>query len=111
MNAKKKLSSILTESCNMKEYMKGTSLSNIRELFRIRTNMNELKGNFKGIHKEEGVLCVACGEQEEVNTHVLVCEKYGDLRRDKNLAEGKDLVSYFREVMKRRDEMQDNGQD
>ena len=87
--------------------MNGTSLSTIRELFRIRTNMNPLKGSFKGNHQREGFLCVACGEMEEGNSHVLVCNKYADLRLDKNLVEGKDLVSYFREVMKRRGEMLD----
>ena len=47
MEEKYETKDILTDNVNMKEYMKGKSLSKIRELFRIRTNMNEIKGNFK----------------------------------------------------------------
>ena len=50
-----------------------------------------------------GSLCVACGQEEEVNSHVIKCGEYKDLRRDKDLNSDMDLVDYFREVMRRRE--------
>ena len=68
--------------------------------------MNPLKGNFKQMYRNSpgGVLCVACGEEEEVNSHVMICGDYADLRQGKDLKNNIDLVNYFREVMARRDQ-------
>ena len=105
MEGKTKTKELVTESFQIKSYFKDKSLSRTRELFRIRTNMNELKGNFKGNTKNVtgGSMCVACGLEDEVNSHVMKCEEYSDLRRDKDLRDNMDLVNYFREVMRRRD--------
>ena len=105
MEGKTKTKDLVTESFQIKKYFKEKSLSRTRELFRIRTNMYELKGNFKGNVKKEpnGSMCVACGLDDEVNSHVMKCEEYADLRRDKDLSSNMDLVDYFREVMRRRD--------
>ena len=67
--------------------------------------MNELKGNFKNKYKNTpgGVTCMACGMEEEVNSHVMKCVKYADLRQGKDLSDNNDLVKYFRDVMSRRD--------
>ena len=32
-------------------------------------------------NKNVGVSCVECGTEEEVNTHVMVCKHYKDLRQ------------------------------
>ena len=55
-----------------------------------------------------GILCVACGMNDEVNSHVMTCDKYQDLRMGKDLCKDVDLVEYFREVMARR-ELLENG--
>ena len=104
MDGKTKVKDIFTENLNLKEYMKGKSLCKIREMFRIRTNMNGMKANFKQHqrNREEDFLCVACGLEEEVNSHVMVCGEYEDLRIDKDLSSCDGLVMYFREVMERR---------
>ena len=104
MEGKTKTKDLVTESFQMKSYFKDKSLSRTRELFRLRTNMNELKGNFKGdMRNGGGSLFVACGKVEEVNSHVIKCGEYEDLRRDKDLNSDMDLVDFFREVMRRRE--------
>ena len=84
------------------------SLAKTRELFRIRTHMNELKANFKHDKKNiaSGISCVACGIEEESNSHVMICDKYDDLRAGKNLKSDNDLVKFFSDVMKRRGEIE-----
>ena len=44
------------------------------------------------------------GSMMEVDTqsHMLLCNEYGDLREDKDLSKDMDLVAYFRQVIKRR---------
>ena len=94
MEGKTKAKDILTESLSLKDYMKGKSLCQIREWFRIRTNMNGMKANFKHDQRrgEENFLCVACGLEDEINSHVMVCREYEDLRRDRDLGSSDDLV-------------------
>ena len=69
--------------------------------------MNPLRGNFKHDKnsKAVGVLCVACGREEEVNSHVMTCSHYQDLRAGKDLSKNTELVQFFREVMTRREEI------
>ena len=106
MEGKPKTKELVTESCMLKDYFKFKSLSVTRDIFRIRTNMNPLRGNFKHKYKSTpgGVQCLACGVEEEVNTHVMSCQEYDDLRQGKDLNNNIDLVNYFREVMARRDD-------
>ena len=40
-------------------------------------------------------MCLACGGEEEINSHVMVCSEYENLRQDR------DLVYYFRKVISR----------
>ena len=108
MEGKVKLQNLVTESCNMKEYFRENSMTRMREMFRIKTNMNEIKGNFKHDvkNKVEGIACVACWSEDEVNSHVMTCDKYQDLRVGRDLDKDSDLVNFFRDVMARRDEIQ-----
>ena len=48
-------------------------------------------------YKNVGVSCVACGTEEEVNTHVMVCKHYEDLRQGLDFSNNKDLVMSRRE--------------
>ena len=54
---------------------------------------------------KDGSRCVACGLNDEVNSHVLKCEEYADLRCDKDMEDIMELVNYFREVMRRREKI------
>ena len=67
--------------------------------------MNGLKANFKNDKKVQagGTACVACGLEEESNSHVMACSKCGDLRMGKDFSVDDDLVTYFRDVMARRE--------
>ena len=67
--------------------------------------MNNVRGNFKNMYKNDpgGVKCPACGLEDEVNSHVLQCMAYADLRHGRNLKDNSDLVNYFKDVMTRRD--------
>ena len=106
MEGKTKTKDLVSESCNVKDYFRSKSLSVTRDIFRIRSSMNPLKGNFKQMYRNSpgGVLCAACGEEEEVNSHVMSCGDYADLRQGKDFKNNIDLVNYFREVMARRDQ-------
>ena len=110
MEGKKKTKDLVTEDCKTQKYFKEKSLVTSREIFRIRTNMNEIRGNFKHDfrYKKSGVMCVACGGEEEVNSHVMVCPEYEDLRQGRDLANNNDLVYYFRKVMSRRKTFTEN---
>ena len=44
---------------------------------------------------------MACGTEEEVNTHVMVCSHYEDLRQGLDFYNNKDLVKFFKGVMSR----------
>ena len=105
MEGKTKTKDLVSESCTIKDYFKSKYLSVTRDIFRIRASMNPLKGNFKQMYRNApgGVMCVACGGEEEVNSHVMSCGEYADLREGKDFKNNIDLVNYFREVMARRD--------
>ena len=72
-------------------------------------NMTELISNFKHDlkYKNIGVSCVACGTEEEVNTHVMVCSHYEDLRQGLDFSDNRDLVKFMRGVMSRREDILD----
>ena len=108
MEGKTKLQDLVTENCDLKDYFSEKSLSRAREMFRIRTHMNDLKGNFKHDVKNVagGIACVACGAEDEVNSHVMTCHKYQDLRLGRDLDNNADLVNFFRDVMARRESIQ-----
>ena len=109
MEGKTKTKDLVTEDCRMKDYFSEKSLATTREIFRIRTNMNEIRGNFKNYAKYNNnrSLCVACGLEEEVNSHVLQCSHYKDLKNGRDFSKNTDLVAFFREVMTRRDKILD----
>ena len=84
--------------------------------------MNELKANFKhdkrnvvtGIanfkHDKKnvvtGIACVACGLEEESNSHVMQCAEFEDLREGRDLKNNSDLINFFRDVMTRREKIE-----
>ena len=108
MEGKPKIQDLVSESCRTKDYFQYKSLSKTRELFRIRTHMNELKANFKHDKRNivGGIACVACGLEEESNSHVMVCSKYDDLRDGRDMKSNNDLVGFFRDVMARREKLE-----
>ena len=103
MESLSKMSDRIAEDCKMKEYMKNNLVSVVRDIFRIRTNMNQLRGNFKNDYKltKQGSRC-NCGLEEENNKHIMECSLYYDIRVGKDMSCDKELVEFFRAVMDRR---------
>ena len=100
----KKLEGIKNEHVKVKDYFKSKNLEDVRVMFRIRTRMVELKANFKNnpAFRKEGWICDGCELEIETNSHVMNCRAYDQVRVGKNLESEKDLILYFREVMKLR---------
>ena len=78
----KKTSALINDDVRLKNYMKMKNVSSTREIFRIKTNMNKIRGNYKNDFNmvKDGVMCVGCGKVEEVNSHLVTCQAYEDLR-------------------------------
>ena len=110
MEGKTKVQDLVTENVSLKSYFKEKSLSSTREMFRIRTNMNKLKGNFKHDKRNADALCVACGKEEEINSHVMYCPSYADLKQGRDMSKNMDLVYFFRDIMKRREKLMKGSQ-
>ena len=57
--------------------------------------MTKLISNFKHDlkYKNIGVFCVSCGTEEEVNTHVMECKHYEDLRQGLDFSNNEDLAN------------------
>jgi hypothetical protein len=83
--------------------MKQNNIEDSRTMFRYRTKMLELKENTKGRYGRENLGCAACSTGiVESQPHVLQCAVYEDLREGLDLEKDRDMISYFREVLKRR---------
>ena len=108
MESLSKCSSIIDDDFKLQDYMLTNSFLDIREIFRIKTRMNKLKGNFPSDPKHKvdgGMACVGCGNIniKETNSHVTKCDAYADLLVGRDLACDSDLVGFFKAVMARRE--------
>ena len=83
-----------------KSYLKQKSLADSRLIFRMRTEMVDIKDNMRNKYKGPGVNCDACNMKlAESQIHVMACTGYEDLRVGKDMMNDGDLVKYFREVL------------
>ena len=89
---------------SVKDYIKTMSLRNARTLFRIRSNMVEVKMNHKSNRNHANDLwkCDFCYSLDS-QSHIMWCPAFSSLREGKNLQNDLDLVSYFQDVMKIRE--------
>ena len=103
-NMGKKCEGMKDEDCEIKPYLKDLTLYEARELFKIKTNMNKIRGNYKNMseHKAARWLCVGCQLEVEVNSHILSCKFYEDDQAGLELDTDRGLVEFFRRVMKKR---------
>ena len=89
------------EKVKRNEYIKEENIPNARTLFKYRCDMFDAKMNFKS-NKEyikENYMCDSCESAQEDNLHVLHCESYKDLRKEKDLNNNKDLCIYLQKVL------------
>ena len=95
------------EKFEMKNYLKGLHLSESRDKFRLRSFMTRtVKTNFSSDKKFAADLwsCWHC-QKIDTQTHIRVCPAYQHLRENKDLDNDHDLISYFRQVIKLRDDL------
>ena len=69
--------------------------------------MMDFKFNYKSnpSHSKERWKCDSCQSAIESQDHILWCPAYIELREGKSLQSDKDLVEYFKSVMKIRDKL------
>ena len=105
MTGYKKLDKIKQDDpTKAKEYMERKAIADSRLIFRMRTEMVKLRDNMRNMYKGDLVNCQACSMGvPESQTHVMFCTGYEDLRLGKDMREDKDLVSFFRDVLKMRE--------
>ena len=102
----KKLDQIDTknEVFGRQPYMKTLNLPDARLRFALRARMTRtIQTNFKGDpgFKANGWKCVSCGTLD-TQEHVMVCDGYKAIRKEKTLKEDKGIVEFFREVIRLR---------
>ena len=65
--------------------------------------MLEVRNNFKTQY--ETLECQGCQKSIDTQDHVLFCPFFSDLRQGLDLQSDKDLISYYSQVMKIRENM------
>ena len=97
------------ENFELQPYMTNLQLTQARQKFRLRSFTTRLvKMNFpsdKGFTSD----LWSCWHCPSIDTqdHIMNCPAYKDLRKDKNLSNDRDLISYFQDVIKLREKMMD----
>ena len=98
-----KLEGLVNSDCNLKDYMGKKVLKDVRDIFRARTQLLEgFKANYKNMYKGKYMRCEGCKLAIDTQSHVLVCNEYGDLRVDQDLSNDDAMIAYYRKVLKRR---------
>ena len=97
----KKLDKILSDDpTKPKDYMMLNSLADSRIIFRLRTEMMDLKDNMRNRYRGTNVNCEACDSTTaESQLHVMTCSGYAELRMGKDMGKNEDLAAYFRGVL------------
>ena len=95
------------ERFGTKQYLKNYKLEDARVNFKYRTKMMEFKFNYKNdkINCSELWNCDSCQSAIESQDHILWCPAYAKLRDGKSLQNDVDLITYFTEVMKIRENL------
>ena len=106
-----KCARIRGEEYGRKEYMKNQTIENTREWFKTRYGLMPFAGNFSHNRRyaPSDWLC-RCKTMREEEGHITSgsCEVYGDLKSQfGDLKEDKNLVDFFRAVLDRRDELEE----
>ena len=92
------------ESFGLQDYVKNLNIPDARLKFALRSKMlRTVQMNFKGEkqYKDNGWKCVSCNNLD-TQEHLLSCEGYNFLRVGRNMDQDKDLVAFFRGVIKHR---------
>jgi hypothetical protein len=95
------------EVLELKDYVKSMKLRDARTLFRMRSGMINAKMNMKSNTSYSMDLwrCDDCRSMDS-QSHIIWCPAYAELREGKNLDCDLDLVAYYQQVMKLREDNQ-----
>ena len=93
------------EDLSIKSYVKNMKLRDARTNFRIRGNMIRTKMNMKNDKKFANELwrCDDC-QSMDTQAHIIWCPVFAPLREGKDLKNDSDLVHYYQQVIKFRDD-------
>ena len=93
------------EELDIKSYVKNMKLRDARTYFRIRGNMIKVKMNMKNDKKIANELwrCDECQSMDS-QAHIIWCPVFAPLREGKDLQNDSDLVHYYQQVVKIRDD-------
>ena len=96
-----KLELMKNESYGKKAYLTEMSFHNARINFSIRARMFDCKMNSMNnpAYKNDLWRCDSCESCIDSQSHILYCPAYKKLREGKNLSSDEDIVTYFKEVM------------
>ena len=97
---------LTNEKFELKPYFKQLNLSQARMKFSLRSLMvKTVKLNYPSDPKYSHDLwtCWHCPQMDS-QIHILTCDGYRDLRQDKNLEQDKDLINFYQQVLKRRED-------
>ena len=112
---KEKCSRIVKEQYGQKEYIQKKYISEVRNIYRTRYGQRYFAGNFShdNSYRKTNWMC-KCGLSKEQEKHITSgqCPVYSDIREKyEDFKNDEDLVSYFDEVLDRRDRIEAMEQD
>jgi hypothetical protein len=93
------------ENLQLKDYVQSMKLRDARTMFRIRSGMVKTKMNMKNSRSYSMDLwkCDDCRSMDS-QSHIVWCPAYAELREGKDLNSDQDLVTYYQQVMKIRED-------
>ena len=104
---KEKCARMANEAYGQKDYIVHKYISDVRNIYRTRYGQRDFAGNFSHNNKyrQNNWMC-KCGLSREKELHITSnqCPIYSDIRQKySDFSRDEDLVSYFDEVLERRD--------
>ena len=106
---KEKCSKILGEKYGKKKYICQKIMHNVRQSYRSRFGLQPFAGNYSHDQRfaKTDYMC-RCLTDKETETHLMSghCPSYSNIRgKYENFDNDEDLLSYFKEVLEKRDEL------
>ena len=105
---KTKCERLATEIYGKKQYISNSQLPYVRQMYKSRYRMTAFAGNFSKDRRfaRNDWLC-KCREAREDEAHLISgnCEVYGEIRKKYDIMDDKNLVDFFNDVLRRRDEL------
>ena len=92
----------MDEKFELRDYLKNMKLQDARVKFALRSKMYDVSFNYRNDpkHSAECWRCASCMSGSiQPQSHILYCDAFRELRKDKDLNSDIDLVSYMKSVL------------